>query len=194
MDAVSPFVTVVSGLPRSGTSLMMQMLAAGGIPALTDGIRTPDEDNPRGYYEFEAVKQTKADPSWLQNAPGKVVKMVHLLLRDLPPGYDYRVIMMRRRIEEVLKSQKVMLERKGKPANASLSDEKLAQIFLTQMNDIGTWVRQQPNFRMIEVWHHELLADPEGQARIVSDFCGGLNTAAMSAAVDRSLHRNRAAK
>ena len=106
----SRFVTIVSGLPRSGTSMMMQAIAAGGIPALTDGFRAADVDNPRGYYEFEPVKKTREDASWLDRAGGKVVKMVYRLLYDLPAeGYEYRVVFMRRDIREVLASQKKML-------------------------------------------------------------------------------------
>ncbi len=104
---------VVSGLPRSGTSMMMQMLAAGGLSVLSDGIRTADEDNPRGYYELEAVKQTKQDPSWLAGSEGKAVKLIHALLTDLPVDRPYRVIVMRRKTETVVKSQAVMLERLG---------------------------------------------------------------------------------
>src|SRR5262245_41311102 len=107
------YVTVVSGLPRSGTSLMMQMLAAGGMAVLTDELRGPDPDNPRGYYEFEPVKRTRHDPSWLVGAPGKAVKLVHLLLYDLPAEYSYRVIFMKRRLSEVLASQRAMLDRQG---------------------------------------------------------------------------------
>ena len=110
-----PFITIVSGLPRSGTSMMMQVIEAGGIPALTDNPRARDEDNPQGYYEFEPVKQTRDDPSWVPGARGKVVKMVYRLLYDLPGDQDYRVIFMRRNIDEVLTSQKKMLQRSGKP-------------------------------------------------------------------------------
>ena len=104
-------IIIVSGLPRSGTSMMMRMLEAGGIPPLIDNLRRPNEDNPGGYYEFEPVKRTKQDPSWLTTAGGKVVKMVYRLLYDLPTGYEYRVIMMRRTLEEVLASQEAMLKR-----------------------------------------------------------------------------------
>lgn len=109
------FVTIASGLPRSGTSLVMQMLRAGGMTLLTDRVRPPDEDNPRGYYEFEPVKQTASDPAWLKAAQGKAVKMVFRLLVDLPPDYAYRVVLMTRKLEEVLASQRVMLARSGKP-------------------------------------------------------------------------------
>jgi hypothetical protein len=100
-------ITIVSGLPRTGTSLMMQMIHAGGIPALTDKVRASDEDNPKGYFELEAVKRTKKDDSWLAEAAGRVVKMVHLLLYDLPVNHQYRVVFMRRELREVVRSQGV---------------------------------------------------------------------------------------
>src|SRR5947208_15012411 len=108
-------ITIVTGLPRSGTSVMMQMLSAGGLPPLTDGLRQPDEDNPRGYFEFEPVKQIRRDTAWLQLAVGKAVKMVHLLLPELPldQNHRYRVIMMRRDLSDVLASQNKMLMIKG---------------------------------------------------------------------------------
>ena len=98
------FVTVVSGAPRSGTSMMMRMLAEGGIPALTDGVRKPDSDNPHGYFEFEPVKRTKDDATWLADARGRAVKMVYELLRDLPADRSYRVVLMRRDLGEMVTS------------------------------------------------------------------------------------------
>ncbi len=110
------FITVVSGLPRSGTSLMMQMLVAGGLPALTDAVRSPDESNPRGYFEFEPVKRLRTDASWLEQARGRAVKIIHLLLRELPTDgrFQYRVLFLRRPLEEVIASQSAMLARAGK--------------------------------------------------------------------------------
>src|SRR5262245_57703089 len=108
------FITIVSGLPRSGTSLMMRMLEAGGMPVLVDNIRAADEDNPAGYYEFEPVKQTSADNAWVKLAVGKAVKVVYRLLYDLPAGFRYRVLFMQRDMAEVLASQRKMLERAGK--------------------------------------------------------------------------------
>src|SRR5690242_7444054 len=107
--ASDKFLIIVSGLPRSGTSMMMRMLEHGGIPVLTDRVRTADDDNPNGYYEFEAVKQTRKDPSWLAGREGKAVKMVYRLLYDLPADRNYRVLFMRRKLEEVLASQRTML-------------------------------------------------------------------------------------
>ena len=109
-------IIVVSGLPRSGTSLMMQMLAAGGVEVVTDHVRTADTDNPRGYYEFELVKKIKQDASWLPEARGKAVKMVSQLLYDLPAGEKYRIIFLERDLDEVLVSQEKMLERLGRTA------------------------------------------------------------------------------
>ena len=106
------YITIVSGLPRCGTSLMMQMIDAGGLRALTDEARAPDEDNPRGYYELEAVKRTNQDPSWLDAAGGKVVKMAYLLLYDLPADRSYRVVFMKRDLREVVQSQAAMLARR----------------------------------------------------------------------------------
>src|SRR5208282_6104712 len=107
-NADRDFVVIVTGLPRSGTSLLMQMLCAGGLPVLTDGVRKADEDNPYGFYELEAVKRTKSDASWLSGATGRVVKMVYRLLYDLPPNRHYRVVFVRRRMEEILASQRTM--------------------------------------------------------------------------------------
>src|SRR5262249_60413780 len=102
---------IVSGLPRSGTSLMMQMLESGGVEVVTDNIRAADPDNPRGYFEFERVKKTKEDPSWLPGARGKAVKMVSQLLYDLPRSARYRILFMERDLDETLLSQEKMLRR-----------------------------------------------------------------------------------
>ena len=185
-------ITVVSGLPRSGTSLMMQMLAAGGLAPLTDGERAADPDNPRGYFELERVKKLKADAAWLDEARGRAVKIIHLLLRDLPvTGHEYKVILMKRRMPEVLASQRAMLARQGR-AGAALSDEKLGAIFSAQMAEIEKWLATQPAFQYLPVWHHELMTDPREQAGRVCDFLGGdLDTAKMAAAVDAALYRQR---
>jgi len=171
--------------------MMMRMIDEGGIPALTDNIRKPDVDNPKGYYEFEPVKKTKQDPSWLQQAPGKVVKMVHLLLLDLPKsGYEYRVIFMRRRLEEVIKSQNVMLEHKGK-ANQTLRDDQVMALFRQQIKEVCEYMDANPQFKYLEVDYNQLLADPTPWVKSVSEFLGGLDTAKMLEVVDPSLYRQR---
>ena len=183
------FVTIVSGLPRSGTSLMMQMLGGGGMPLLTDGVRLADEDNPRGYFEFEPVKRTKTDSAWLADARGKAVKMVYLLLRDLPPAHSYRVILMRRDLQEVVASQGAMLQRTGK-AGAGLSEAQMAGIFAREMTAIAQWLRSQPNFTVLEVEHSACLRSPREVANALNAFVGGgLDESAMAAAVDPALYR-----
>jgi len=184
-------ITVVSGLPRSGTSMMMQMLVAGGIPALTDNIREADEDNPRGYYELEAVKKVKEDSSFLDGAGGKVLKMVHLLLYDLPPRYRYRVVFMRRQIEEVLASQRVMLERLGKEGG-KLSDADLARVFQSQIAQLQEWLPRQPNFSVCYVSYNQVMKDPAPVVKELNAFLGGaLDTGAMMRSVDPTLYRRR---
>jgi hypothetical protein len=185
------FVTIVSGLPRSGTSMMMRMLSEGGLPPLIDNIRKADEDNPEGYYEFEPVKQTKKDASWLKDAAGKVVKMVYRLLYDLPPGDRYRVVFMRRKLEEVIKSQEVMLERKGK-GGGDMTDEKLIGIFRDEIAKCDAWVKQQPHFSMLFVDYNEMVKSPEPLVDQVNAFLGGsLDRARMLAVVNPQLYRQR---
>jgi hypothetical protein len=184
-------ITIVSGLPRSGTSMMMAMLEAGGMAVLTDHVRTADEDNPRGYYEFERVRQIEHDQAWLPEARGKVVKMIAALLKHLPPGYRYKVVFMQRHIEEVLASQRRMLVRRGEPADA-VADERMADLFGRHLDRIEAWLAQQPNMDILYVDHSAILADPAGQAERVKRFLGGdLDLEAMASVVDPSLYRQR---
>lgn len=185
------YLTIVSGLPRSGTSMMMQMIDKGGIPALIDHIREADEDNPKGYYEFEPVKRTKKDPSWLEQAPGKVVKMVHLLLLDMPTDRKYRVVFMKRNIKEVVASQNIMLERQGK-STGDLSETKIIEMFETQMAKVNAYLQQQPNYETLYVTYNDVLQDPGPSVQAINDFLGGdLDTEAMMNVVDPNLYRNR---
>ena len=187
----SNFVTVVSGLPRSGTSLMMQALEAGGILVLTDNIRKSDEDNPNGYYEFEPVKKTKTDPSWVADAVGKAVKMVYKLLYDLPKDYEYRVIFMRRNMDEVLASQRVMLKRTGQKG-ANTSDEKLAEFFNRDLEKVYRWVENQDNFSMVSINYDEIVKSPLPECHRVNEFLGaGLDVDKMASVVNPSLYRNK---
>ena len=184
-------ITIVSGLPRSGTSMMMRMIEAGGIPALIDEIRKADEDNPRGYYEFEPVKKTQEDPSWLESAGGKVVKMVHLLLKDLPLNHEYRVIFMRRKLEEIISSQDVMLERRGRKRN-DLTNEQLIKGFNVQIEEIDSYVSSKPNFKMIHADYNDILKDPAPWIEKINEFLGGnLDIDAMSKVVEPALYRQR---
>jgi hypothetical protein len=185
-----PFLTIVSGLPRSGTSLMMKMLEAGGVDVLVDNVREADVDNPRGYYEFEPVKSLKADASWVAPALGKAVKMVYLLLMDLPSDQEYRVLFMRRNLEEVLASQKAMLDRMGKPS--PLDDARMAALFRDGLAKFEAWAKDRPNFRLLDVSYNALVTDPAPFLPEVDRFLGGgLDVDAMARVVDPALYRNR---
>ncbi len=185
-------VVVVSGLPRSGTSMMMKMLEAGGMELVIDGIRTPDEDNPKGYYEFERVKQLdKGDTAWVADAQGKAVKVISALLEYLPREYEYRVLFMNRKMPEVLASQRKMLERRGE--KSEISDEKLAKLLQKHVQQVKLWLARQPNFTMLDMDYNAMLADPEPWAEKVNAFLGGgLDVRAMVEVVDPNLYRNRA--
>jgi hypothetical protein len=186
-------ITIVSGLPRSGTSMMMKMLAAGGIEPLTDNIRAADDDNPKGYFELERVKQLETDKGWLPEARGKVVKLISALLKHLPAGYEYRVVFMRRRMLEILASQRQMLIRRGEKAD-SVPDEKMAAMFEKHLAQVENWLSSQPNIRTIYVSYNETLTDPSRQIARISDFLGGgldLDIEAMATVVDQALHRQR---
>jgi hypothetical protein len=185
------YLTIVSGLPRSGTSMMMRMLERGGMKVLIDQNRPPDEDNPRGYYEFEAVKKTKENTDWLAGSDGCAVKMVYRLLYDLPPDRSYRVLFMRRKLEEVLASQRTMLQRNG-ANNDGASDEQMARLFITELNAFSKWVARQQHIRMIDVDYNGVLREPRGELARVKDFLGvELDVDAMVDVIDESLYRNR---
>lgn len=190
--AVANFLTIVSGLPRSGTSMMMRMLDQGGLPVLIDGERTPDDDNPNGYYEFEAVKQTREDPSWLRGCEGKAVKMIYRLLYDLPSSQECRVIFMTRQLEEVLASQRVMLRRKGM-ADDAITDDQMSALFRADLNKFRTWVAAQPHINLIDVSYNQVQENPVAEVRRINEFLGGqLDEEAMVQVVDEGLYRNRA--
>ena len=185
------FIIIVSGLPRSGTSMMMQMLEAGGLPVLKDDIREPDEDNPKGYYEFERVKQIAQDRAWLDDAKGKAVKMVSALLLQLPNTYTYKVVFMRRKMQEILASQNRMLSRKGEPTNA-VGDEKMALLFQKHLDQVTQWIDEQPNLQVLYVNYNEVMAEPLEQLERINQFLGnGLDVEKMMGVVDRTLYRQR---
>jgi hypothetical protein len=185
------FVTIVSGLPRSGTSLIMQMLQAGGMSLLTDARRAADQHNPRGYFELEAVKSSLADVSWLEGAEGRVVKVIHILLRHLPEDRNYRVIFMLRDLKEVIASQRAMLNGTGR-SGAAIPDDKLAAVFERQLLELREWLAVRPNFRVLYLSYREVLEDPLAAAQKISAFLDReLDTPAMAMAVDRALYRQR---
>ena len=186
-------VIVVSGLPRSGTSMMMKMLEAGGLDVVTDNIRKPNEDNPKGYYEFERVKKLPdGDTAWLDQAEGKVVKIISQLLMSLPEGYTYHVLFMRRHIEEILASQRRMLERRGEDPD-KVDDAEMAQLFAKHLEKVFAWMDRQPYVHYLEVDYNRALADPQPTAERINEFLGGeLDVEKMVGVVDPSLYRQRA--
>jgi hypothetical protein len=187
-------LTIVSGLPRSGTSLMMRMLEAGGMEVLTDHQRAADDDNPRGYYEFEPVKRLKDDPACLEQARGKVVKIISELLRYVPQHYPCKVVFMRRSMAEILASQRQMLVRRSKPTD-TVSDEALAALFEKHLRQVEHWLTQQPHMRVLYVNYNELIAEPAKQIQRVDSFLDQrLDTNAMTLAIDPTLYRQRSTK
>ncbi len=184
-------IIIVTGLPRSGTSLLMQMLSAGGVPILHDGVRSADADNPRGYFEYEAVKRLDRDASWMPQAEGKALKVTSPLLPHLPPGYAYEVIEVRRPIEEVLRSQGVMMQRRGLPAPGAEEDAALRAAFEQVLQRAQAWCDAHAA-RVLTLEHGALLRESGQQAQRVADFVGLPEAAtAMAEVVDAALYRNR---
>jgi hypothetical protein len=186
-------VIVVSGLPRSGTSMAMQMLAAGGVSVVTDGVRQAGEDNPKGYFEDERVKDLHKDDedrSWLRHARGKAVKIISFLLKDLPDTNNYKVIFMRRDLPEVLASQQKMLERRGEPNQ--IEDEKMLEIWKDHLWKVNYLLKHADHLESLEIPYKEVVGDPLEQARRMQDFLRlPLDPEQMAGAVDAKLYRNR---
>ena len=184
-------ITIVSGLPRSGTSLMMQMLVAGGLTPLTDGERKADTDNPRGYLEWERIKQLPKDPSLIAEAEGKLVKVISQLLLSLPDGHEYRVIFMQRPLPEVLKSQEEMLKRRGTYEGGG-DTSPIEEAFQRHLIEVNRWLNGKANIQVLRVHYHRTLREPQATAEAVAGFLQvPLNIEAMTRAVDQNLYRNR---
>lgn len=184
-------ITVISGIPRSGTSLMMQMMAAGGMPVLTDGQRPADANNPRGYFELESVKSLARNQDVVGQAEGKVVKVISSLLPSLPKQFDYRVIFMCRPLEEVVSSQNRMLERLGKEVPPTPTTAVIAA-FQEHLRKIRSWLSQQPNIAVLYVDYPAVVEAPEEQTAKICAFLGReLDRAAMIRQIERSLHREK---
>jgi len=184
-------ITIVSGLPRSGTCLMMQMLVAGGMTPLSDGERTADADNPRGYLEWERIKQLPNDPGCIAEAEGRVVKVISRLLLSLPSNHEYRVIFRQRPLPEVLASQDQMLRRRGTYKEGA-NPAAMAAAFEKHLREVYAWLDGRPYVKSMRVSYHEALRQPEEVSRKISEFLGvSLNVEAMTRQVDASLYRNR---
>jgi len=185
-------IVIVSGLPRSGTSMMMKMLDAAGIPIMTDAIRTADVDNPKGYFEFERVKDLEKDPdrSWVKGARGKALKVISWLLKDLPDDNAYQIVFMRRDIDEVLASQNKMLVHRGEENTAD--DAIMAEAYRNHLASVRIMAKKRPNWSLIEIRYDEAIRDPAKVAKQVNAFLGGrYDERRMLDAVDEKLYRNR---
>ena len=187
-------IVVVSGLPRSGTSMAMRMLEAGGMPVLTDAARPADEDNPLGYFEHARVLTLDkgGDTAWLAGARGKALKIVSALLPHLPETFQYKVIFMQRDLREVLASQDRMLARRGE-RGAGAADDRMIDLYEAHLRKIANLLRRRRCFQTLEVRYGDVIADPDGQAHRMNAFLGGrLDPGAMAAAVSSKLYRHRA--
>ena len=188
---------MVSGLPRSGTSMVMQMLEAGGLEIVTDEIRVPDESNPKGYFELEQVKALEAgDVAWIVEARGRAVKVIAYLLEYLPSTLNYRVLFIIRNLDEVLASQAKMLALRGEVPDAGdplgANEDRLRETFYGHLAGARRLLARDPRFDVLYLRHEEVLRDPGSAAEQIADFIGGgLDVAAMAAAVDPALHRIR---
>ena len=190
-----PFIPIVSGLPRSGTSLMMSMLAAGGLEVLTDQLRTPDDDNPVGYFELEDVKKLiKGEHSWLASSNGKAIKVISTLLPYLPDGYNYRIIFMRRTMDEVLASQRKMLINRGENPD-KISDDQMADVFEKNLQQTERWINSQTHATRIDINYKQLIANPRPLVAEINIFLGGgLDEDKMLGVIDPALYRHRSSK
>ncbi|MGE5251451.1 MAG: sulfotransferase [Bacteroidota bacterium] len=185
-------IIVVSGLPRSGTSMMMRMLEEGGLPVVTDLLRAADRDNPNGYYELETVKQLpQGQTAWLAGAQGRVVKVISALLEHLPPRYQYKVIFMERAVSEVLTSQQKMLSNRNEESKTA--DAEMQARFQEHVAAAKYWLARQPNIEVLYVDYNRMMASPQEDCRRVAAFLGvPLDLERMQAVPDAALYRNRA--
>jgi hypothetical protein len=185
-------IVVVSGLPRSGTSMLMKMLVAGGVPVITDEVRSSDDDNPGGYFEHERIKdlEKEQDKSWLRAARGKSIKVISHLLQSLPDDNYYRVILMRRDLDEILASQNIMLERREE--ENPIEDQKAKDLYSKHLITTKVHARRKPNFDLLEMHYRKVLDDPMASAKEINDYLGGkLDVQAMAEVVNPDLYRNR---
>jgi hypothetical protein len=184
-------IVIVSGLPRSGTSLMMQMLAAGGMPVLTDGERRADIDNPRGYYEWERIKRLPQEPECIDEAEGKAVKVVSQLLFALPAKRNYQILFVERPLSEVVASQAEMIRRRG-TSRSALVDSALIAALQSHLNQVNAWLRDRPDILLCRMQYHEVLSDTRSASEAVQRFLQQkLDVETMAEQVDHSLYRNR---
>jgi len=187
------FITIVSGLPRSGTSMMMAALKAGGMDLVTDHIRTADANNPKGYYEFERVKKLpKGDNQWLILAKGKALKVISALLEYLPGDYQYRILFMERDIEEILASQQRMLDRTGKEQQPNIADDEIRRSYQEHLEGVRTCLNEKNWFQTLYVSYNGILCNPMKEFRKVAEFLSGVvDPVKMAQVVDPTLYREK---
>lgn len=192
MSDSSQTVYIVSGLPRSGTSMMMQMLEAGGLQVVTDNLRTADDDNLQGYFEFERIKQLKeGDSAWMEQACGKVLKAISALLEYLPNQYRYKIIFMERDLIEVLASQRKMLERRGKPANKE-DDVMFLNLYKKHLAKVKDWLSEQSNIDVVYISYNALLEEPKRFAEDIARFIDApLDVQKMAGVPEEKFYRQR---
>ena len=185
-------IIIVSGLPRSGTSMMMKMLVVGGVEILTDHIRTANEDNPEGYFEYERVKQLRnGDLAWLADASGKGVKIISALLEYLPTNINFRIIFLEREIQEILASQKQMLIRREEPYN-HIDNQIMAEELKTHLNQVKYWLARQSHMQVLYINYNHLMKDPESVVKMICEFLAiDLDEQAMLRIPNPSLYRQR---
>src|ERR1039457_1244110 len=164
-------ITIVSGLPRSGTSLMMQMLVAGGMSVLSDGERGADTDNPRGYLEWERIKQLPNDPGCISEGEGKVVKVISRLLLSLPASHEYRIIFMQRPLPEVLASQDEMLRRRGTYKEGA-DPAVISAAFEKHLREVYAWLDNKPYVTTLRIQYHDVLSQPKEIGQQLAQFLG----------------------
>ncbi|MHB2154977.1 sulfotransferase domain-containing protein [Calditrichota bacterium GD2] len=183
-------IIVVSGLPRSGTSLMMQILQAAGVPLLVDNVRQSDVNNPRGYFEYQAVKNLKNDNQWLKYAKGKAVKIISHLLYHLPAEFQYKVIFMNRNLDEIIASQNRMLKNVGKVSE--IDDDTLKRHYAAHLFDISRWLTHQKNVQVRQINFHHLFEKPQTELAILSDFLNiAFNTEQIQQVIQPELYRTK---
>lgn len=190
--ALEDAIIIISGLPRSGTSMMMAMLEAGGIPLLTDGERVADDDNPKGYFEFERVKKLNdGDISWLSDARGKAVKVISYLLMKLPDTYSYRVIFIHRKLDEILSSQRRMLINRGEDPD-KINESEMKAVLNKHLQQVDGWINNRSNIERIDIDYNRILENPEEDIRRINEFLGNyLNSDDLKKVIDTKLYRQR---
>ncbi|MCP4686423.1 MAG: sulfotransferase family protein [Desulfobacterales bacterium] len=184
-------IIVVSGLPRSGTSMVMKMLSAGGVEVVADHARKADRDNPAGYYECEKVKRLRQDAAWLEEVRGRGVKIISHLLHHLPLHLSYKILFIKREMREVLASQKKMYDRLQKRPDG-VADPVLARKFRIHLRTIDAWIREKRNMDCLYLNYKEILDDAPRRAGEMAAFLNAsLDLDAMASVVDPALYRNR---